>query len=45
MTYTAASGHLMIAVTTHDDRSGNRVWDYWNAAHSPVCPCLTSEDW
>lgn len=45
MTYTASNGHRMIAITNHEDRNGDRVWDFWNAQHSPTCPCLTSEDW
>lgn len=45
MTYIAASGHKMATVSTHADQGGQEVPDYWNAAHSPTCPCLTSEDW
>lgn len=45
MTYTAANGHKMTAVSTHTDKEGREVPDYWNAAHSNTCPCHTSEDW
>lgn len=44
-TYIAASGHQMLVTTTHTDREGRQVPDYWNAAHATTCPCLTSEDW
>lgn len=45
MTYYATNGHKMTAITQHEDSKGRLVWDYWNAQHSPMCPCLTSEDW
>lgn len=43
--YIAASGHLMTTTTSHESRDGSTTPDYWNAAHSALCPCLTSEDW
>lgn len=45
MTYFAANGHKMTAVSTHVDKDGHAVPDQWNAHHSNTCPCLTSEDW
>lgn len=44
-TYTAANGHQMKPVSTHTDKEGREVPDYWNALHANSCPCLTSQDW
>jgi hypothetical protein len=43
--YTAANGHKMIVTSTHTDKDGNEAPDYWNAHHSPTCPCHQSTDW